>query len=51
MEAYKGGFVKAHSSLNLFIEYLKCRFKQVPMNKSLEEEWKKHYNKYIIDLN
>lgn len=51
MTAYQGGFVKAHPSINLFIEYLKCRFRQMPMYQSLQKEWEKYYNSYVIELN
>lgn len=51
MTAYQGGFVKAHPSINLFIEYLKCRFRQMPMYPSLQKEWEKYYNSYVIELN
>lgn len=51
MTAYQGGFVKAHPSINLFIEYLKCRFRQMPMYPSLQKEWEKYYKSYVIELN
>lgn len=51
MTAYQGGFVKAHPSIHLFLEYLKCRFRQMPMYPSLQKEWEKYYNSYVIELN
>lgn len=51
MTAYQGGFVKMHSSINTFIEFLKCRFKQTNLPYNLIEEWKKYYKSYVIELN
>lgn len=49
MEAYKG-FVKAHSSIYLLLEYLRCRFQQKEMDYKLKNEWEKYKDKYVIDL-